>query len=787
VEQPKLLTPPMAVANPLRDPVSHAQECGFDTLAFGAGRHPDPRAGSGIPWPRSAAHPAGPEDRRADDEDSDTAEWELPAPMAIDLSDGPKLIRHPQPPEPSKEPSKEPAEDLRVLTRTTFDPAPEPVVPPAAVLPTEPRRMPEALLTLVLSLIATATAWAVAAPPPVWLTLSVLPLAGLMALLLPGFTAARLLRATALLGAAAALPVLQPALTPVSLVIALTTVASYPLLVGPVAGWTVTALGVTALSGALTGRTLIDGPARIARLLANPQDHPVVGIQIALGSGVLVAALVGITSTAARRRLTRAASAARAGERQAWARTAALAASSSLDPATGLPNRDGLLRALELSLAPPDRRPVGLVLAEVDRFDDLADSLGASTADELAEQVGARIAGHFPGYLVARVSRAQFAVVLTENLLPPNADTCADVARVISRRLDEPVLAGAREFSLTCSLGGAVSGPDPITSPGPIAAGGLTTTPGLTTADDLLQAADEAVRTARGRGRGRWAMFDTALRAQSQVRAGLEQELRHAVRMGLIEIDFQPMLALGSGVDDDDRIAGAQALPRWRRQDGVTVTASTFVPLADDLGLGVTLGLQTINRALAALVIWRHEGVGVDQIWVNLSPAQLEDPDFAHEVAAQLAIRGLAASSLVLQVSAGELVESEAALRTLGLLRSLRIFVALGDFGCGGTSLTMLRRLPISAVKLDGRLAPDLNEFGEGDDVPRAAARLCHSLGLQVICESVQTAQQLEGARQIGADAVQGSAIARPMSAQDVTNLLTLRMPRELRLRSEKQ
>ena len=119
---------------------------------------------------------------------------------------------------------------------------------------------------------------------------------------------------------------------------------------------------------------------------------------------------------------------------------------------------------------------------------------------------------------------------------------------------------------------------------------------------------------------------------------------------------------------------------------------------------------------------------------------------------------------------------------TLGMLRSLGISVALNDFGCGGTSLTMLRRLPISAVKLDGRLAAEL---GEDDHVPRAAAQLCHSLGLQVICASVQTSGQLEGARQIGADAVQGQAIARPMSAPDVTNLLTLRMPRELRLRTE--
>ncbi|MBT0767755.1 EAL domain-containing protein [Kineosporia sp. J2-2] len=862
-----LLTPPLAIPNPLRDrPARHDHR--FDTLAFGTDR-------GGIPWPRPAVRPvprpAGPHEddetpraRRTDrpqpepvatPEDStprpdepdaepdrattpepDTAEWEQPGPMAIDLSDGPKLIHRPRPMPPSAPPTlnrtgdDDTAEASFTATNPTgpgsfpFDPtasgtravSPEdlltapaiPKHPTATTVPTsmavpvsltgsrpgsvgsvgvdlspvrlqpvpESRRIPEAVLVVVLSMIATATAWAIAAPPEIWLALAALPAAGLLALLpisrfLP---AMRVLRATVLFGAAAALPVLAPAMTPVSLVIVLATVASYPLLLGPVAGRLVTGLAVLALAGALTGRTLLDGPARIARLLLHPQDSPLVGIQIALGSGILVAALVGITSTTARRRLVRAASAALAAERRARAEAAALVASSSIDPATGLPNRDGLLRAVAITLTEPDpitrgstQPPVGLVLADLDGFDALADSLGPAVADDLAAQAGLRIADAFGDLLVGRVGRGQFALVLTDDVAAPNADTCADVARTVTRLMHEPVLTsgsvtarGGREFGLTCSLGGAISGP------------------GLVTAEDLLQAADEAVRAARRGGRGRWSMFDRAERARALLRAGLEQELRQAVLRGLIEVDFQPMLALGAGLDDDDHITGAEALPRWRRQDGTTADAQAFVPLADELGLGVALGLQTINRALAALVVWRHEGVGVEQVWVGLSPAQLADPDFAHEVAAQLAIRGLTASSLVLQVNAGELEESGPALVTLGMLRSLGIPVALADFGRGGTSLTMLRRLPIDAVKLDGRLAAEL---GEPDEVVRAAAHLCHTLGLRVVCGSVETAGQLEGARRIGADVVQGQAIARAMPAQDVTNLFTLRLPRALR------
>ncbi|GAB3272850.1 GGDEF and EAL domain-containing protein [Kineosporia babensis] len=761
-----LLTPPLAIPNPLRDSPSGPIESGFDTVAFGAGR---------IPWPRTAKQDEGtlvPESGADDPED--TAEWEQPVPLAIDLSDGPKLIRRPLPPLPVPEkPAAPVVPQAEIVTQPIVGLKPGVDLHPAPPAPTsEPRRVPEALLTAVLSMIASASAWAIAASPQVWLTLSALPAAGLLALILPGGQTARVLRSAILFSAAASLPILDPAMTPVSLVITLATAASYPLLLSPTAGWVVTALAIASPAAALIGRVMADGPERVARLLLNPQAHPSMGIQIALASGILVTALVGITSTTARRRLAGAATAAQAGELRARAETAAVLASATVDPATGLPNREGLLRAVAVALTGPDpvtwgssQQPVGLVLADLDRFDDLADDLGAQVAGDLAGQTGRRIAEAFADHLVARVSRHQFAVLLTEDVLAPNTDTCADVARRITQLMREPALVGGREFTLSCSLGGAVCGP------------------GLITAEDLLQGADEAVRISQRGGRGRWTMFDRAVRARTRQQAGLENELRQAVARSQIGVDFQPMLALGTSLEDDDHICGAEALPRWRRSDGTTVPAPGFVALADELGLGVTLGLQTINRALAALVIWRHEGVGVDQVWVSLSPAQLEDPDFAHEVAAQLAIRGLTASSLTLQISAGELTESGQALITLGMLRSLGISVALSDFGGGGTSLTMLRRLPITAVKLDGRLAGDL---GQADDVPRALAQLGHSLGLNVICGSVASSAQLEGARRIGADAVQGHAIARPMSAQDVTSLLTLRMARDLRLRTRR-
>ena len=636
------------------------------------------------------------------------------------------------------------------------------------------------MLASVLGLVAGLAAWGTAAPQEVWIPLAVLPAVGLIALLLPGGDWARAARATALLAAAATLPVLAAPMTPVTLVVALAAVALYPMLVSPAAGRLITLLAVTSLAAPLAAAAAQAGPVDLAHLLLTADGDPAAAVRLALGSGILVVALVGGSTMAARRTLTRTASLAVTRERTARVATARLGMAANCDSVTGLPNREALQRALTIALSDDDRRRhpaagsvgsagsatrarVGVLLIEIERFAALADSLGSSIADDVAAQVAGRLRHGCPApALLARAGRHQFVLLLPD----ATADTCGDRAREVTALMSAPVRTSERDLSITCAMGAALAGP------------------GLRTAGDLLQAADEAVRAAQRSGRSRWVMFDQAVHAHALSQATLEVELRDAVRLGSIDVTFQPVLAFGTHDLDninaeDDRIVGAEVLACWTRADGTTVDPSQFLPMADELGLGVVLGLQLIRQALEALVSWRHEGVDIDQVWVNLAPSQLDDPEFAHEVAAQLAIRGLPSSALVLQISAGLLIESDQCLSTLAMLRSLGIAVALDDFGRTGTSLCALRRLPISAVKLDPSLA---TELGRQDAVPRAVAQLCRTLGLRVVIEGVETMLQLRGARQIQADAVQGMAIARPMTAEDITNLLTLRLPRDFRL-----
>ena len=767
---PSALTPPgpaqLALSPPPLAPPALSQ------LALTPPAHIPPALTAPALTPPALTPPAlDPEDQpNPDDELVDTAQWQLEYPAPPVPQPGPQRTPAARTPAPGRE--------AHARTATGRTEIPDPVR-----LATEPSRLLEPMLAAALSIVASLAAWGSPGPGRTWAPLAVLPAVGLTALLRPGGQRVRVLRAGVLLAVAGLLPVLSPSMTAVTLVIALAVAATYPMLVGIWAGRTVTLLAGISLAVPLVIEALTAPPIDL-RVLVNPGAGSLTAVRIALGSGILVVTLIGSGATATRRTLARTAGLAAARERTVRAADAQLNLVTGCDPTTGLPNREALLRTITIALSnrdlagdvpllsdtgpvlltcDPRRRPqeldqAGLILIDIDRFATLADSLGGAAADDIAEQVARRLRADQPAErFLARTGRHQFALLLTA----ATSESCATVARRITALMATPVLTAGRELSLTCSMGGVRSGH------------------GLETAADLLQAAEEATRAARRHGPSRWVLFDPTVRTEAHDQAGLEIELRGAIRQGLIEAAFQPILALGTG-DDDDRIVGAEALARWTREDGTDVEPLRFIPLADELGLGVVLGMQLIEHALAALVRWRHEGVALDQVWVNLAPSQLNDPEFAHEVAAQLAVRGLAASCLVLEISAAVLPESEQARRTLGLLRSLSIAVALDNFGQSGTSLAALPGLPISAVKLDRHLSAEL---GHEDAVPRSVAQLCQTLGLRVLVVGVETMVQLHGARKIGADAVQGFAIARPMPADDLTNLLTLRLPRNFRLR----
>ncbi|MFI7587986.1 EAL domain-containing protein [Spongisporangium articulatum] len=632
-------------------------------------------------------------------------------------------------------------------------------------------RLPEPTVAVTLAAVAAIGVGSSGAPAAAWLPVVGLALVAPLSVMTPEQPRLRVLRAGLMLAAAAALPLLHEPTGAIAVLIAVAAAGTYPIGLAERQSRIVLAMAGAALAVPLLAGIAIEGFGPVVDSLTAPAGAPLDAtllgrVRVVQLCGVLVVLLVGMTAVSVRRALATTAELAVRREAEAAEAAARIGRASTTDAESGLPNRDALLRATTAALEArtahdlePSRDQVAVLIVEVDRFDVIADSLGAALADDVALQVARRLRSGLPAQqLVARLARHRFGLLL------PHAtpDSCAGVARRITRLMERPVVAGARDYSVTCSVGAALRGP------------------GLRDAHDLLQAADEATRAATAAGTARWVLFDQAVRAAAHSRASLEIELRDVVRTGAVEVYFQPLVALGRAGDDgegdgEDRIVGAEALARWIRSDGSSVPPTTFIPMADELGIGGELGLQIADLALDALVDWRRSGLQVDQVWVNVSPAQLRDPDLAHDLAARLATRGLPPSSLVVEVSAAHLVEAEQTQTTLSMLRSLGIAVALDDFGRSGTSLSALRKLPVSAVKLDHVLAAELGRGESGDAVPRSIAQLCRSLGLRVIVEGVETMMQLRGARDIEADAVQGFAIARPLPSEDIVSLLLKR------------
>jgi diguanylate cyclase (GGDEF)-like protein len=657
-------------------------------------------------------------------------------------------------------------------------PAPE-VAPQAAgrtQVPDQARRLAvpgrrvEPMLALALSLVAGAAAYVLDAPREASAPLFALPAVALLALVAPTLPGARLVRAFAMLAAAAVAGFEAPALVPVTVLVVLATAAAYPALLTPAAARVVTLGSILALAVPLGGQLLDAGftvggdpLGDVTEFFTGGTDPQATATRLGLAGAAAVVLVLGWAGAAGRRTLTATAAIAESRARDARLATAELARAAARDGLTGLPNREALLRHTTRALAElhgdepaPARRAI--VVFDVDRFATLVSAVGPEVADDVLRQLATRLrAAADPDDLVACTGRHQLAVLVGGET---REDAATAAARNLATVFDVPVTAGGRELSITCSVGAAVAGPD------------------VATADALLHAAQEAVAAAReaarepgraGQSSGhRVATSDPALRARTADRARTELELWDAVRRGGdrgIDLSYQPVLALGRD-REHDAVVAVEGLARWTRTDGIVVPPRRFIPLADELGLGVTLGLRLLDEALDRLVAWRHAGYAVEQVWLNLSPGQLADPELAHLVSARLAARTIPASSLMVEVGTTTFAESDQAVATLGTLRKLGVAVALDDFGRSGVSLSALQRLPITHVKLDEELAPD---FARPGGVASATAALCRSLGLRAIAEGIETREQLEGARAAGVDAVQGFAVAGVLTAQDTS------------------
>ncbi len=429
--------------------------------------------------------------------------------------------------------------------------------------------------------------------------------------------------------------------------------------------------------------------------------------------------------------------------RAALARTEAVA---RRDVLTGLPNRLSFREHVERVLPGTSGDcPAALLYLDLDGFKAVNDTLGHPVGDELLRAAAARLRECARGAdLVARLGGDEFAIVQVDGPQPREAAALAD--RVIAA-MGAPFALGGQSVVIGASVGIALSGGAPDGGNG-------------TAADEMLRTADLALYRAKAAGRGAWRLFEPGMDAEAQARRALEAGLRLALAGGEFEVFYQPLVETGTRA-----LAGFEALLRWNHPVRGMVPPAEFVPVAEEIGLIGAIGAWVLERACADAASWpAHLTVAV-----NLSPAQFLDGDLVRGVERALAGAGLPASRLELEITESVLLRDNHA--TLGILHRLRGMgarIAMDDFGTGYSSLSYLRRFPFDGIKIDQSFVRNLGSEKGGVEIIRAVVGLGHALGMRVLAEGVETAEQLAVLRDEGCDKVQGYLLGRPTPLADV-------------------
>jgi len=420
------------------------------------------------------------------------------------------------------------------------------------------------------------------------------------------------------------------------------------------------------------------------------------------------------------------------------------------DGLTGLPNRtlygDRLARAL--AHARRNALVVAVMVVDLDRFKEVNDSLGHAAGDELLRHAAQRLRSCVRDEdTVARLGGDEFAVLLPHG---SGVDGAVRVARRILDAFAVPVELGGAPVVVTPSIGISVF-PDDGVDP-----------------DELLEDADAAMYRAKERGRNTFEIFSPALRREANERLALEAALRRGLEREEFVLHYQPKVDIRTG-----RVTGAEALLRWQHPERGLVFPDFFIPLAEETGLIADLGQFVIAAACEQLQAWRAAVLPPLTVAVNVSARQLRE-GLAEYVSRALRLANLDGASLELELTESAALESlELTVAQLEELRALGVTCSIDDFGTGYCGLSYLNRLPVDGLKIDRSF---ITELATGSDtIVTAVIALGHSLGLKVIAEGVETADQLAYLADRGCDEMQGYLFSKPVPADEFAALVVAR------------
>jgi diguanylate cyclase (GGDEF)-like protein/PAS domain S-box-containing protein len=427
------------------------------------------------------------------------------------------------------------------------------------------------------------------------------------------------------------------------------------------------------------------------------------------------------------------------------------------DVLTGLPNRSLLLDRLRHAMSRADRSQcrVALLFIDLDRFKTINDSLGHAVGDAVLQAAAGRLRALVRDEdTLARLGGDEF-VVLLEHVR--ESQDAAIVAEKIIAALEDVLHVGDYPLHISASVGISVYPED----------GG--------DAEALLKHADAAMYKSKERGRNTFHFYEQGITERAMRRLQLEARLRCVFEANALSLHYQPLVGMDTG-----RICGAEALLRWNDPQAGSIPPDHFIPLAEDTGLIVPIGEWVFREACRALKRWDAQGRLPDDfvLHVNLSGKQLLQKNLAQRLTDVLADTAVSPARLVLELTESSILESEAiGIDAMAALRQIGVRIAIDDFGTGHSSLSRLKLLPISELKIDRSFIRDIAEDTNDAAIVQAILALSATLGLEVIAEGVEHPGQRDFLLQHGCPRAQGYYYARPLPEPDLVSLLGMRLP----------
>lgn len=432
------------------------------------------------------------------------------------------------------------------------------------------------------------------------------------------------------------------------------------------------------------------------------------------------------------------------------------------DPLTGLANRRLFLNQLNLELPQAKRKQFfgAIIFLDLDRFKVLNDSLGHHVGDELLIQVANRIKNSLRAEdLAARFGGDEFVVMIRphEHGMSQAADHAIAIAEKIRSAIEQPYIIGTYEHHCSSSIGITLFPEQNIP------------------AIELLQQADKAMYNSKDLGRNTISFFDPNLQKKADFKLFLEKEIRLALKSQDFILYYQPQL------DQSSLTISSEALIRWQHPKNGLISPIDFIPIAEESGLIIPLGLWVLNQACKQMRSWLDDKLNIHHISVNVSSKQFRHTSFVSQVEQVLIDNNLHGSHLYIELTEGIVIDNiNDTIKKMQALKKIGVKISIDDFGTGYSSLAYLKQLPLDQLKIDQSFIKDITTDNNDATIVETIINMAHNLKLDVIAEGVETMEQRDFLIAKSCMVFQGYFFSKPVPANEFEDFIKNHLPSQI-------